>query len=112
MKWEEWCEKDRSCMFSPAWHLIKGLDKYIKACIRLTWRMVTQTPPLKLEYHCSKFNKDFHKNVLKVSVRTPSSTQQEQDEEIACYLWPGLQDGGGRRIRPGEVLLKVKERRQ
>ena len=97
-------------MFTPAWNLVQGLDKYIKACIRLTWRMVTQVPPMKLEFHCSKFNKDIHKNMgYHDSLKVRSKSNQDQDEEIACYLWPGLQDGGGRRIRAGEVICKVKE---
>lgn len=107
MKWMEWCEDDKTCMFAPAWNLLEGLDKYIKACIRLTWRMVTQVPPMKLEYQCPKLNKDVHRKIGyngNIKVLTP---HQNQDEEIACYLWPGLLDGGGRRIRPGEVLCKV-----
>ena len=36
---------------------------------------------------------------------------QDQEEEIACYLWPGLMDGGGRLIRAGEVLCKIKDKR-
>lgn len=94
-------------MFSPAWHLVQGLDKYIKDSIRMTWRMVTQVPPMRLEFHSSKFNKDIHKNIgylEKVNSRTSSNY-----EEIACYLWPGLQDGGGRLIRAGEVICKVQK---
>ena len=50
-------------------------------------------------------------NSSKVRPRTRDrlSAQQEQDLEIACYLWPGLVDGGGRVIRAGEVLCKFKE---
>ena len=33
---------------------------------------------------------------------------QHQEEEIACYLWPGLFDGDGRCIQKGEVLCKIK----
>lgn len=39
------------------------------------------------------------------------SSAQSQGEEIACYLWPGLLDGGGRLIRAGEVLCKIKKER-
>ena len=34
---------------------------------------------------------------------------QDHGEEIACYLWPGLLDGGGRLIRAGEVLCKIEQ---
>lgn len=101
-------------MFTPACHLMQDLDKYVKACIRLTWKMVTQVPPMKLEFHSSKLNKDIHKNLgyhnsFKRHPRKNRPAHQDQDEEIACYLWPGLQDGRGRLIRPGEVICKVEE---
>lgn len=101
-------------MFSPARHCLQDLDKYVKACIRLTWRMVTQVPPMKLEFRCSQLNKSIHKNMgyLSSSKRRTRNTQpahQDQGEEIAYYLWPGLQDGGERLIRAGEVICKVEE---
>lgn len=94
--------------------MIKDLENYIKACIRLTWRMVTQVPPVKLEFHSAKFSKDIHKKMgyygsFKRRTRNSLPTHQDQDEEIACYLWPGLQDGGGRLIRAGEIVCKVEE---
>ena len=42
---------------------------------------------------------------------TDNGSAQSQGEEIACYLWPGLLDGGGRLIRAGEVLCKIKKER-
>ena len=78
--------------------------------------MVTQVPPMKLEYQSSKFNKDIHKKIgyhtiseVRLKTRDHLSAQQDHGEEIACYLWPGLVDGGGRQIRPGEVLCRFKE---
>lgn len=112
-KWWEWYEKDKSCMFQPADKLIPLLEKYIKACLRLTWKMVTQVPPMKLEFHSSKFDKHIHKNQGYHSSQQgstkPHSTAEEQEEEIEYYLWPGLQDGGGRKICEAEVICKVKE---
>ena len=75
--------------------------------------MVTQVPPMKLEYEYSKFNENFHKKIgyhcsLEERTGAQSSAEQGEEEEIACYLWPGLLDGGGRLIRAGEVLCKVK----
>lgn len=84
---------------------MKDLDKYIKACIRLTWRMVTQVPPMRLEFQSSRFSKDIHKKIGYHS----EVAHQDQGDEIACYLWPGLQDGGGRLIRAGEVLCRFNE---
>lgn len=72
--------------------------------------MVTQMPPMKLEYHSSQFNKDIHKKVSRVPEETRRLTKKDQGEDIRCYLWPGLQDGGGRRIRQAEVLCKLKQK--
>lgn len=108
-KWNKWIEEDTTCIFTPSWHLLRNLVSYINACIRLAWRMVTQVPPMKLEYKSMKYDKLIHQKIsrnrnLKQRPRTRSSAQQDQDEEIACYLWPGLQDGGGRQTRLAEVL--------
>ena len=113
-KWEKWCDEDKSCLFTPAGHLMHGLVKYINACIRLTWRMVTQVPPMKLEFHSSRFSKDIHKIMgyhgsVERRARNSQPAHQDQGEEIAYYLWPGLQDGGGRLIRAGEIICKVEE---
>ena len=89
-------------------HLHKPLfQEYIKASIRLTWRMVTQTPPLKLQYlqQCHKKINDTSPEVRTLVKGTPD---QHQEEETACYLWPGLFDGDGRCIHKGEVLCKIK----
>ena len=102
-------------MFTPAEHVLQQLEEYIKACIGLTWRMVTQVPPLKLEYHLTEFDKDIHKDIgYQYSRKTHhtnsnSSPPSDQGPEIKCYLWPGLLDGGGRLIRAGEVICKVTE---
>lgn len=75
---------------------------------------MTQVPPMKLEFHSSKFDKRIHKNVgyqssHRGSTKPYRSAGKEQQEEIDCYLWPGLQDGGGRTICVAEVICKVKE---
>lgn len=110
MKWEKWCVDDETCKFSPCANIIQALGKYIFACIKLTWRMVTQMPPMKLEYHCSQFNKDIHRKVSRGQEGTRRLSKKDQGEDIIFYLWPGLQDGGGRRIRHAEVLCKVKQK--
>ena len=70
---------------------------------------------MKLEFHSSKFNQGIHKNMgyhssFKRSTRNTQPAQEDQYEEIVYYLWPGLQDGGGRLIRAGEVICKFEER--
>lgn len=87
---------------------------YMKQCIRLTWRMLTQIPPMQIEYK-SLFLQDIHRNIgyhnsPDMLTKEMGPSGQHQGEEIACYLWPGLWDGGGRLIRAGEVLCKIKDR--
>ena len=69
---------------------------------------------MKLEFHSSRLNKDVHKKMgyygsVERRTRNSQPAHHFQGEEIACYLWPGLQDGGGRLIRAGEVVCKVEE---
>lgn len=113
-KWRKWLKEEKSCNLLPSYQLLceAQMASYIKACIRMTWRMVTQIPPLKLEYS-SSYLQSFHKKMgyhtspdMRASVK---STSGQAQEEIACYLWPGLFDGRGRMIRAGEVLCKIKE---
>ena len=70
---------------------------------------------MQLEYQSSTL-KDIHINrgyhsSPEMCTRRPTNKGQASDEEqeIACYLWPALLDGGGKLIRAGEVLCKVKE---
>lgn len=112
MKWEKWCEKDKSCLFSPARQLLKGLDDYVKACLRLSWRIVTQVPPMRLEYQTPKFNTIIHTkrgyyDDFNGQIKTVSPAQETQEENIAFYLWPALRDGGGRVIKAGEVVCVI-----
>ena len=114
-KWLQWFIKEKSCRFSFSEYLLGELSDYIKACIRLTWRMVTQVPPMQFEYQ-SPTLKDIRKHLgyhssPEMRSRRPTTEGQPSDEEleIACYLWPALLDGGGKIIRAGEVVCKVKE---
>ena len=114
-KWLNWIINETSCTLSMSDYLLSELSDYIKACIRLTWRMVTQVPPMQLEYQSSVL-RDIHKNIgyhsspEMSSARPPPNVQDLAGElNIACYLWPGLLDGGGKLIRAGEVLCKFEE---
>lgn len=70
--------------------------------------MVTQLPPLRLEYHSTNFDHHIHKKTAYHGATEKNSVNGESSgEEILCYLWPGLFDGGDRLIRPGQVLCKV-----
>ena len=111
-KWQSWINEDKSCKlfysYPPWWKL----DDYIKACIRITWRMVTQVPPMKIEYHSSIVNDNhkifgYHSSPEMCSNRPSNDQTLGEELEIACYIWPTLLDGGGKLIRAGEVLCKV-----
>ena len=111
-KWSKWSEEDEACLFTPSYHLLEKLNQYIKACLRLSWRIVTQVPPMNLEYQTLKLNSNIHKKLgyhASFKGREKSPRQENQEEEIACYIWPGLQDGGGRVIKVGEVLCVIQE---
>ncbi|XP_020627867.1 uncharacterized protein LOC110065112 [Orbicella faveolata] len=107
-KWTEWFDKNVSLVHTPTQEVLVKLDSYIKACIRLTWRMVTQLPPLRLEYHSPRFDRHIHKKTAYQNTTEKNPGNEESlGEEILCYLWPGLLDGGDRLILQGQVLCKM-----
>lgn len=76
--------------------------------------MVTQVPPMQLEYQSSTLkyihrNLGYHSSPEMCSRRPTNGQASDEPLEIACYLWPALLDGGGKLIRAGEVLCKVNE---
>jgi len=69
---------------------------------------------MSLEYQTLKLNSNIHKKLgyhtnFKGREKSLLSRQENQEEEIACYIWPGLQDGGGRVMKVGEVLCVIQE---
>ncbi|XP_020615024.1 uncharacterized protein LOC110053162 isoform X2 [Orbicella faveolata] len=80
------------------------LNDYLKACITLTWRMVTQAPPLRLEYQSFTYKRECHK-IVESHGDARDGRSMYQNEKVN-YLWPGLVDGGGRIIVKGEVALE------
>lgn len=116
-KWSAWQMEDRYFQLSPTTCILHDpkIVTYLKACMRLAWRMVTQIPPMQIEYN-SSYLQNIHTNIgyhnsPDVLTKKTGPSGQDQVEEIACYLWPGLVDGGGRSIRAREVLCKIKEKR-
>lgn len=111
-RWNRYLQEEETQLL-PATHasraqeVLTQLSDYIKACIRLAWRMVTQVPPLQLEYKSLTFDKTLHK-LARCQCNTDDQRFGEvPGEDIACYLWPALLEGGGRVILPGEVLCKL-----
>ena len=109
-----WFQTDKYCRLQLHRNLLVDpkITVYIEQCIRLAWRMVTQVPSMKVEYQSSNLQ-GFHKKKgdhPSPSMRTKRDSYPGQNfgEEIACYLWPALFDGGGRLVYKGEVLCKLK----
>ena len=75
------------------------LAKYMDYCCRFSWRMVTQVPPLKLNYQSQQFDERSHVPGFESDKKQTSSSQ------IKCFLWPTLLDCEKRVIAKGEVLL-------
>lgn len=109
-RWNRYFQEENTQLLpavSHAQEVLTQLSDYIKACIRLTWRMVTQVPPMQLEYKSLKFDKAVHK-LARCQCNTDDQRFHEvPSEHIACYLWPALLEGGGRIIFPGQVLCKL-----
>jgi len=65
--------------------------------------MVTQVPPLRLEYHTFTYKRECHNTVESQDER--GYGKYELEGHKVYYLWPGLVDGGGRIIIKGDVAL-------
>ena len=110
--WERWTncmsEREESFLPRPSEDVLTQLGDYIKACIRLTWRVVTQVPPMQLEYGAVQFDKDLHK-LARFQHRAEYSRGADHlsGQVIACYLWPALLEAGDRIVFPGEVMCEA-----
>lgn len=116
-KWGEWQKEDRHLQLSPSTCILRdsAVVTYIKECIRLAWRMVTQLPPMQIEYKALYLQNAIHTkigyhNSPYMFTKETGPSGQDQREKIACYLRPGLLDGGGRVIRAAEVLCKIRDK--
>lgn len=83
----------------PWEQLLKDLREYVNMLTGLTWRMVTQVPPLRLEYQTPTFTSQYHQMVG----CDHEGKAEKYGEKPVRYLWPGLVDGGGRVIALGDV---------
>lgn len=109
-KWESWRSKDKAVTIQHYSYIKQKsvLDDpkvvlYIRECIKIVWRMITQVPAMKIEYQSTQL-RGFH--TQKGYYRGMLSIGGDPKEEIAYYLWPALFDGGNRLVRKAEVLCK------
>lgn len=102
-KWQSWSFREKSAKFEADKKvlLLPNIALYIEKCIRLSWRMVTQVPGMRIEYQ-STVLQSFHKNMGYHG----GMGESREAEEIAYYIVPALFDGGGRLVRAAEVLCK------
>ncbi|XP_073229483.1 uncharacterized protein [Porites lutea] len=112
-KWDSWRSKDKAVTINYyilyTFRYGQVLDDpkvvwYIRECIKIVWRMITQVPAMKIEYQSTQL-RYFH--TQKGCYRGMPSTGGDPKEEIAYYLWPALFDGGNRLVRKAEVLCKT-----
>ena len=102
--------RDDDIVPSYNYTVMYSLDEYIKYCTKFAWCMVSQVPPLEIEYKNKVFDSRTHvlsqafsfggENCPDHHRRHPKAQQT-----IMCYLWPTLQDCQGKVIVKGEVIL-------
>lgn len=91
--------------------LKKELKPFIEYCTQFAWRIVTQVPPLKIDYNSSTFNPASHNESQafssSASRHTPKrwASMQERTKRVKCYVWPTLHDFDSRVIEKGDVVL-------
>ena len=85
----------------------KELKGYIEYCTRFAWRLVTQVPPLKIDYKSSTYNSANHNEsqAFSSSASQRWASMQERPKLVKCYVWPTLYDFDRRVIEKGEVVL-------
>ena len=91
----------------------KDLKSYIEYCTQFSWRIVTQVPPLEIDYKSSTYNPAYQNEsqaFLSFSSRkAPGGWANTQERKIVkCYVWPTLYDCDRRVIEKGDVVLESK----
>ena len=108
---EKWKENGKHAILPSYYKGLKNdLKSYIENCTQFSWRIVTQVPPLKIDYNSSTFNPAYH-NVSPAFLSSASqhtlqrwaSTQERK--HVKCYVWPTLYDCDNRVIEKGDVVL-------
>ena len=108
---EKWKENGKQAIL-PSYDkgLKNDLKSYIEYCTQFSWRIVTQVPPLKIDYKSSTFNPAYH-NVSQAFLssatqHTPQRWASAQDRKhVKCYVWPTLHDCDNRVIEKGDIVL-------
>lgn len=109
---DKWKENGKKGEVIPNYdkNLKNDLKSYIEYCTQFAWRMVTQVPPLKVDYKSSTFNPSYHTKSQAFASPVQQSTtgrwvDSRERKQIKCYVWPALFDADNRVIEKGEVVL-------
>jgi len=108
-KWKEQYKQENLPSYDKS--LKNELKDYIAYCTRFAWRIVTQVPPLKIDYRSSTYNSASHNESQAFSSYASQhppgrwASRQERPKIVKCYVWPTLHDFDGRVIEKGEVVL-------
>lgn len=102
--------RDDDILPSYNYTVMYSLDEYINYCTKFAWCMVSQVPPLEIEYKNNVFNPRTHVLSQAFSFRGENWADHHRrhpkaQQTIMCYLWPTLQDCQGKVIVKGEVVL-------
>ena len=108
---KRWKENDKKLLPTYEKSLKNDLRGYIEYCTRFAWRIVTQVPPLKVDYQSSTFNPSYLNESQAFSFsakqKNPESWVESQGrKQIKCYVWPTLFDSEDRVIEKGDVVLQ------
>ena len=109
-KWKKQYEQENLPSYDKS--LKNELKAYIEYCTRFAWRIVTQVPPLVIDYKSSTYNPASHNESQAFSSSASQqpphrwASMQERPTIVKLYyVWPTLHDFDGRVIEKGEVVL-------
>lgn len=110
---EKWRQSSRKGEIIPAFEksMKNDLKSYVWYCTQFSWRIVTQVPPLKIDYKTWSFNPSDHNESQAFTSFAQSQTPRrwadpQEQTSIKCYVWPTLYDWDQRVIEKGDVVLK------
>lgn len=109
---KRWKESDKKLLPNYEKSLKNDLKGYMEYCTRFAWRIVTQVPPLNVDYKSSTFNSAYHNESQAFSFSARQSTSESWVEsqgrkQIKCYVWPTLFDSENRVIEKGDVVFET-----
>ena len=110
---EQWQENVKKGGLIPSFdeNLKRDLTGYIEYCTGFSWRIMSQVPPLNIDYNSSTFNPSYLTESQAFASTAVRSSQgrcayPQERKGIRCYVWPTLYDWDNRVIKKGDVVLE------